>query len=128
MWSPAMFIRKTSPTCLIRSAFSSERTNPEPSSSTCRFGLLSTSKMSAAEASMFRWTVILWDSVMECPYPPGLDAPRSVGAELHRRPVEGVVLLIHVDGGGDRKSTRLNSSHMSISYAVFCLKKKKKNT
>src|SRR5699024_12593445 len=29
---------------------------------------------------------------------------------------------------GDRKSTRLNSSHVSISYAVFCLKKKKKNT
>src|SRR5689334_24017002 len=28
---------------------------------------------------------------------------------------------------GDRKSTRLNSSHSSISYAVFCLKKKKKN-
>src|SRR5438477_2354123 len=30
--------------------------------------------------------------------------------------------------GADRKSTRLNSSHMSISYAVFCLKKKKKRT
>src|SRR5438477_12348053 len=29
--------------------------------------------------------------------------------------------------GRDRKSTRLNSSHMSISYAVFCLKKKKDN-
>src|SRR5438067_8025411 len=28
----------------------------------------------------------------------------------------------------DRKSTRLNSSHVSISYAVFCLKKKKKTT
>src|SRR5437879_8320188 len=28
---------------------------------------------------------------------------------------------------GDRKSTRLNSSHRCISYAVFCLKKKKKN-
>src|SRR5215475_14849391 len=27
---------------------------------------------------------------------------------------------------GDRKSTRLNSSHVKISYAVFCLKKKKK--
>src|SRR5215469_7782482 len=27
--------------------------------------------------------------------------------------------------GGDRKSTRLNSSHVEISYAVFCLKKKK---
>src|SRR5690242_21464495 len=34
----------------------------------------------------------------------------------------------HAEGAGqrDRKSTRLNSSHMSISYAVFCLKKKKK--
>src|SRR5438045_6252839 len=28
---------------------------------------------------------------------------------------------------GDRKSTRLNSSHLGISYAVFCLKKKKKH-
>src|SRR6266480_6959212 len=32
----------------------------------------------------------------------------------------------HRPGVQDRKSTRLNSSHMSISYAVFCLKKKKK--
>src|SRR5438034_1980715 len=31
-------------------------------------------------------------------------------------------------GAGDRKSTRLNSSHTVISYAVFCLKKKKKQT
>src|SRR5258708_14855873 len=30
--------------------------------------------------------------------------------------------------GGDRKSTRLNSSHQIISYAVFCLKKKKTDT
>src|SRR2546427_9139018 len=29
---------------------------------------------------------------------------------------------------GDRKSTRLNSSHSQISYAVFCFKKKKENT
>src|SRR2546430_16016976 len=32
-----------------------------------------------------------------------------------------------VDARGDRKSTRLNSSHSQISYAVFCLKKKKKD-
>src|SRR2546430_17494032 len=32
----------------------------------------------------------------------------------------------HRPGGRDRKSTRLNSSHSQISYAVFCLKKKKK--
>src|SRR3712207_9591955 len=31
-------------------------------------------------------------------------------------------------GDEDRKSTRLNSSHANISYAVFCLKKKKKNS
>src|SRR5690349_24780300 len=39
------------------------------------------------------------------------DQLRRAGTVLHRR---------------DRKSTRLNSSHVEISYAVFCLKKKKK--
>src|SRR5256885_6845629 len=34
----------------------------------------------------------------------------------------------HRRRSADRKSTRLNSSHLVISYAVFCLKKKKKNT
>src|SRR3712207_8978728 len=34
--------------------------------------------------------------------------------------------LVEVVGELDRKSTRLNSSHANISYAVFCLKKKKK--
>src|SRR5439155_2801556 len=33
--------------------------------------------------------------------------------------------LTETRGTGDRKSTRLNSSHVAISYAVFCLKKKK---
>src|SRR3712207_8927539 len=33
---------------------------------------------------------------------------------------------VRLDEAGDRKSTRLNSSHANISYAVFCLKKKKK--
>src|SRR3712207_7344552 len=41
------------------------------------------------------------------------------------------LLKLHLDpfleiGNKDRKSTRLNSSHANISYAVFCLKKKKK--
>src|SRR2546421_2962700 len=35
--------------------------------------------------------------------------------------------FIDAIGGADRKSTRLNSSHDQISYAVFCLKKKKKS-
>src|SRR5690606_40338813 len=33
--------------------------------------------------------------------------------------------VVIADSAGDRKSTRLNSSHVKISYAVFCLKKKK---
>src|SRR5690606_42094066 len=47
--------------------------------------------------------------------------------DLHRR--HGVEILTGAEvagfeDGGDRKSTRLNSSHVKISYAVFCLKKK----
>src|SRR5690348_17687817 len=53
-------------------------------------------------------------------------APAGVGARAagHRRARQpGRAGRGH---GADRKSTRLNSSHPSISYAVFCLKKKKK--
>src|SRR5256885_11567806 len=39
----------------------------------------------------------------------------------------GMLLSIWAVESRDRKSTRLNSSHLVISYAVFCLKKKKKN-
>src|SRR2546430_3373633 len=57
---------------------------------------------------------------------------------IHRRKVsphsvQHAIDRLAIDGGGDalaarqdRKSTRLNSSHSQISYAVFCLKKKKK--
>src|SRR6266851_6488863 len=38
--------------------------------------------------------------------------------------VPTVLLVSSSDTVGDRKSTRLNSSHITISYAVFCLKKK----
>src|SRR5690242_21000672 len=62
----------------------------------------------------------------------GVTLQDAMGAGLVQY-VHGVLQgLIGFLGGlgradGDRKSTRLNSSHMSISYAVFCLKKKKKN-
>src|SRR5439155_21848637 len=63
-------------------------------------------------------------------YPSGCSHPRrqacaNLGHSCLRgqpqcaRPVDCVLL-------SDRKSTRLNSSHVAISYAVFCLKKKKK--
>src|SRR3712207_8614536 len=40
-----------------------------------------------------------------------------------RRAADPAGVLLRVHGAGDRKSTRLNSSHANISYAVFCLKK-----
>src|SRR5688572_32298196 len=44
---------------------------------------------------------------------------------IHDRPRTAVVLMIISEAAfQDRKSTRLNSSHSQISYAVFCLKKK----
>src|SRR3989475_4361937 len=69
-------------------------------------------------------------------------SPRGPGQRDHL-PCLHRVSLAHQQPGGvtvhrliplgmaqeqDRKSTRLNSSHSQISYAVFCLKKKKKNT
>src|SRR3712207_7275202 len=47
-----------------------------------------------------------------------------LGGEVHRAAVHGLVVTLARGGRGDRKSTRLNSSHANISYAVFCLKKK----
>src|SRR5256885_9380830 len=51
---------------------------------------------------------------------------RNVGLPgfVGQHPIDGAILIFQTD----RKSTRLNSSHLVISYAVFCLKKKNKNT
>src|SRR5256885_8662618 len=48
---------------------------------------------------------------------------RDVAGDDGARPPAGVVELIEDRSAIDRKSTRLNSSHLVISYAVFCLKK-----
>src|SRR4051794_41709468 len=53
------------------------------------------------------------------------ELPGELGALGEARRPERMALRDQ-PAGGDRKSTRLNSSHPSISYAVFCLKKKKK--
>src|SRR3712207_8052264 len=60
-----------------------------------------------------------WAAALRPPVAPSLyRRPRSRGACFRR--------TAHESGDGpDRKSTRLNSSHANISYAVFCLKKKK---
>src|SRR3989442_8941700 len=87
-------------------------------------------------STLFPYTT-LFRSVAEAQGPPPRDRGRGAPRHLPAGP-----LLRRVDTGmrgralpestrrrrgpaGDRKSTRLNSSHVRISYAVFCLKKKK---
>src|SRR5438034_6170826 len=65
------------------------------------------------------------------PYTTSSDLPFSYNRRLlmARRLIEAGVRCVALEGLAlweDRKSTRLNSSHTVISYAVFCLKKKKK--
>src|SRR5690242_21557788 len=67
-----------------------------------------------------RRTVALLERLLGMP--PALGSPPAPGL----RPRSPRYPDSPLDIGEDRKSTRLNSSHMSISYAVFCLKKKKK--
>src|SRR5437899_12323649 len=52
----------------------------------------------------------------------------KVWFKLHTRFHVVCLHLFRTDSQRDRKSTRLNSSHLGISYAVFCLKKKKNQT
>src|SRR5579883_3629131 len=61
-----------------------------------------------------RSTLFPYTTLFRSPLPDP-EAPNGAG---------GVLATAHED----RKSTRLNSSHVKISYAVFCLKKKKKKT
>src|SRR5690606_39494880 len=100
-----------------------------------------------APASTVFYTLSLHDALpicdrSECRLPvrkPAAPAPAGRGsiaigccACSARSNVQGHRIVVHMEDTqrghcvGDRKSTRLNSSHVKISYAVFCLKKKKK--
>src|SRR2546430_12076782 len=80
-------------------------------------------------STLFPYTTLFRSHALERTRPL-LDEPDAVGGRLpgheqHLARADGQVLF--VAGQTDRKSTRLNSSHSQISYAVFCLKKKKKS-
>src|SRR5687768_17633224 len=68
-----------------------------------------------------RSTLFPYTTLFRSRAPLGEDLERFTGGAL----IAEIVLRF---GREDRKSTRLNSSHGYISYAVFCLKKKKKKT
>src|SRR3712207_8592504 len=69
-------------------------------------------------STLFPYTTLFRSTV--CRPPPGCAPPRPP----RRRPRTRATSAAAADRLQDRKSTRLNSSHANISYAVFCLKKK----
>src|SRR3712207_8512715 len=83
--------------------------------------------------TLFRSQVVPANGVYACRAaigddPGELAAAVSVGLRPTFETALGLLVEAYLlDFDGDRKSTRLNSSHANISYAVFCLKKKKTN-
>src|SRR5256885_13090295 len=83
-------------------------------------------------STLFPYTTLFRSALFRSPVRRALDHARPArdrsrgpppGAGADREEVRG-----HPGPEKDRKSTRLNSSHLVISYAVFCLKKKKKSS
>src|SRR5688572_32121312 len=81
-------------------------------------------------STLFPYTTLFRSSHLESVRVDEWIAGKFIHLSNHPSPPGG---FVQTSGRGrqkpqDRKSTRLNSSHSQISYAVFCLKKKKKNT
>src|SRR3712207_8740213 len=95
-------------------------------------------------STLFPYTTLFRSSLARADRLPGIEGVLAeyevlirldlrLGAHFTELPVDFELQADHVgtdDGniGLDRKSTRLNSSHANISYAVFCLKKKNNST
>src|SRR2546426_1665649 len=72
-----------------------------------------------------RSTLFPYTTLFRSHVPVTLDIVEDLGHALSHRAISlGSLRLLQGIYEGDRKSTRLNSSHLVISYAVFCLKKK----
>src|SRR5690242_21119787 len=83
-------------------------------------------------STLFPYTTLFRSSLGSTAYAKGNSIAFAGTPDLHTAAHEAAHVVqqhggVQLKGGigeADRKSTRLNSSHMSISYAVFCLKKK----
>src|SRR5690242_21063334 len=75
-------------------------------------------------STLFPYTTLFRSGVEPAVRSDGFEPSLGRPATPDCRPPGAHTTRVHTTG--DRKSTRLNSSHMSLSYAVFCLKKKKK--
>src|SRR5438445_8777834 len=77
-------------------------------------------------STLFPYTT-LFRSVLNHPFP-SEECHHAVRTVLNGNKINECMRFVRRQTFTDRKSTRLNSSHANISYAVFCLKKKKKQT
>src|SRR2546430_11766904 len=73
-------------------------------------------------STLFPYTTLFRSQVMGC-----MPMPHDASVLGESFEATGEIVWLQEFERTDRKSTRLNSSHSQISYAVFCLKKKKKN-
>src|SRR5690554_7305942 len=81
--------------------------------------------LAGADKEMYAWLTQHYPQVTELYSPQALtDYRLALAAQNPQLSVK--VSAMRIEVLRDRKSTRLNSSHVRISYAVFCLKKKKK--
>src|SRR3989449_5289090 len=78
-----------------------------------------------SDPALRRFRVVLADEGVGAGLERGHPEPHGLAGRDHLLDAE--LATLELLRTGDRKSTRLNSSHGYISYAVFCLKKKKKN-
>src|SRR2546426_8434309 len=83
-------------------------------------------------STLFPYTTLFRSGKVERPQHRDLALAHRLVGTRELAVAAGLRREVHDHGGGrrqlDRKSTRLNSSHLVISYAVFCLKKKKDQT
>src|SRR4051812_49950931 len=78
------------------------------------------------KSTLFPYTTLFRSENVPAPGPQHAGREQAADRERGRDAQRRARDRLPARGRQDRKSTRLNSSHMSISYAVFCLKKKKK--
>src|SRR2546430_5849791 len=79
-------------------------------------------------STLFPYTTLFRSASAHTAARPALRAPRYYRDPGRDPGAEGIAASVGaVEDEADRKSTRLNSSHSQISYAVFCLKKKKRD-
>src|SRR2546429_6550937 len=75
-------------------------------------------------STLFPYTTLFRSEVLRSLIPPSRDSNSYVAKRVHSLAPQSRIIARQFTEDEDRKSTRLNSSHGYISYAVFCLKKK----